>query len=1109
MLMSGKLKYTDDFGGSYTYSLQAFATTSDLDIILLCNPRDYESNDDFESALGVLDADAGLTAGGIQGDLHRRIVVSLGGNKYKSNLQHIALSGRIAGAVRFALSRSSIKEVSGESITKTLDFKDATGNTIKGSCRICDSVVRELSLLSRYVTLELIEDPTISYNEIGKSFSKFEQKDKYGNIKSKTPVKNYGYKLEFATIGVTPEVKQAKDINTLYIHKNIKEAIDANPGKNFDWLLKYGAEEFEIVTDENLERVMQELDDDKGVIICDTETTDKDGINFKSRTGESTQLVGMVLCGMTSKCYYFPLKNKYIKNLCNGDDAYFMEKYMRPLLETRDIVVHNTQFDWGVVYIYDIAMNVVFDTLLAYQVTKGYQYLGFTAGLKALTRDIFGVDSLELDDLCEGGWANGVRFWDLPEELVKYYACADVYWTRALYKHIKEIKLLEEYGAQRVFQIEIDFAKASAYSEFWGVKVAVSRRENLVLEVEKDRAELYAKMREYVPYEFNPASSKQLGVIIFDELYPDLLEDKVVTSRTTKKEILKELLEYTNEDGSLRYPFIVLLLKYRKTIAASNFINATDSEFCDSKGKENVMTEDGYIFPSIYALGTKTGRASTKGPNIQGFSETIKRYIVPREGFCMGDTDFGQIEYRVLASLSGQESLIQAFENLLLDYHRYQASRMFDVRYNLVSDALRSASKGINFGLPFGMEDPSLGKRIFGKRTPENTRKASKYRALYFTGQEKVLAFFERVRSEGVSKGYTTTYFGRRRYYFKGKFSTSEIRRQAGNAVIQGTAADIYKLAVGRLFNRVCKEGWLGKVLFNAFIHDELLFEKHESIPMREFMKAWHEEYELSLEGFCRILAGIGWGYNWYDAKSKELSPVFMQHYFAHEDLISNDIPDSEYVVHFYEEQEKFNLEFVTEYLTDKNNFGKEMSPEHSVILQGLLGAKKTELVPHLLQQGYTEEELADKRFNFEDINKNVDAFYSYIGFDVGEGKVIGVIVSENKKDQMSEKVTVGSTEMTYADYLNLQIDEWGAFFDIKNSCVYMDASNQANAQKIVQAKGVLVPTGQKGGGYCVVLRVRNAEGYQFFATQFYIPSENIQSVQSLALNLLKVSVTH
>ena len=172
---------------------------------------------------------------------------------------------------------------------------------------------------------------------------------------------------------------------------------------------------------------------------------------------------------------------------------------------------------------------------------------------------------------------------------------------------------------------------------------------------------------------------------------------------------------------------------------------------------------------------------------------------------------------------------------------------MYGIPYSAVTKKLRKEAKGINFGIPYGMGNESLGLRIYGEASDVNTRKAKALRAAYEKGQEDIRDWFERNRDKGVREGYTETFFGRRRYYRRSDFSEKAIRRQAGNQIIQGSAADIYKTAVGRVFRRICREGWLGKVLLVAFIHDELLCEVSNDINPGVWLRVLREEFEVKV----------------------------------------------------------------------------------------------------------------------------------------------------------------------------------------------------------------------------------------------------------------------
>lgn len=554
----------------------------------------------------------------------------------------------------------------------------------------------------------------------------------------------------------------------------LEEIQEAHPEKDFSWLLE---KDYRIVNDDTLEQTCQYLATEGKYLYFDTETTGLN-INFLSRIGQADQCVGIILSVKYGESFFFPLQMNYIANLCNGDHFYVMEHYIRPLLECRPVVVHNASFDWKVGYIYDINTNIVHDTMAIIALTLGAEIKNYSIGLKENTKILLGRDALELSDMIiDGDWGdNDIKFWDLPEELVRLYACADTDDTMGLLQYAEQNDILGRYGASRVYEIEVAFAVAVGYQEFYGHHINVANVDSLRETLYKEQKELMDEMVKMVGHDFNPNSSPQLLTIMYRELgIPEQISRK--TGRpTTDKETLAKLAEITDAEDNVKYPFVKLLLEFRQYEGVRKIVD---------KFPEH-MTPDGYIFSSVMQYGTTTGRVSINNPNYQSYNDPVKKNVVPRPGFYMTDTDYSSVEYRVLANMVGNEHIKSEFVDPDFDYHTYQAAHMYNVPYSAVTKKLRKAAKGINFGLPYGMGDESLGVRIFGEASEENTRKAVKLRAAYFKGQEDIRDWFEHHRDKGVNLGYTETYFGRRRYYRKSDFTVSAIRRQAGNQVIQG-----------------------------------------------------------------------------------------------------------------------------------------------------------------------------------------------------------------------------------------------------------------------------------------------------------------------------------
>lgn len=684
------------------------------------------------------------------------------------------------------------------------------------------------------------------------------------------PIKNLqptGFKFATEYLGFPIDWEKGKvAANTDGMYTCLEDIIKNNPDREFSWLL---GKNYQIVDDSMLDSVVDmfmSLPDDE-YIYYDTETTGLN-ITFKSRIGQADQCVGIILSYKDGESYFFPMQMKSIPNLCGGDHFFFMEHYMRKILESKKLVAHNMSFDWKVSYIYDINANIVQDTMALFNVTLGAEKENFPSALKKLTRLLLKRDSLELSDLVESDkWGeNDIRFWDLPPELVRLYACADTDNTRGLMHYAIQNDLLHKYNATKVYEIEVAFSLAVAYQEFYGHKIDTENLATLKVELDKGLKENYDAMTAIVGHDFNPNSSKQLVNIMYKELGIPEQTSRKSGNLTTDKETLKALSSMEDLDGNVKYPFVRYLLQYREYEGIRKIVDKFPV----------LCTEDGYLFSEVQQYGTTTGRVSIKSPNYQSYNDPVKKNIVPRPGYYMTDTDYSSVEYRVLGNMAGNEMIKQGFVDPDFDYHAYQAARMYNVSYANVTSKLRKAAKGINFGLPYGMGDESLGARVFGEASVQNTQKAAALRKKYFEGQEDIKEFFDNARDSGVANNYTETYFGRRRYYHRNKFSIAAIRRQAGNAVIQGSAADIYKLAVGRLFQRICREGWLGKVLLTGFIHDEVLCEVHNSIDPMIWLKVLREEFEVKIAGWCPLYMGFGFGMSWYEAKKTEL-PIQLQ----------------------------------------------------------------------------------------------------------------------------------------------------------------------------------------------------------------------------------------
>lgn len=718
---------------------------------------------------------------------------------------------------------------------------------------------------------------------------------------------------------------------------SLSEIIERNPHKSYVWLK---GRKYHIVNDiKEAEKILKEIWEHDGIVAFDTETTGLN-ITFLSRYGQGDRLVGMVFSIEPGEAWYFPIAHKKIKNLCTPEnEKYIIEKYFKPILEKKKLVCHNGSFDWKVMYIYDICCNIVHDALILFKVTVWNDNRSLGLSLKNLTSLYLGRDSFELSDFVQGKWgSNNIKFWDLEEESVKYYACPDTDNLLELLEFALKSNFLGKYGAQKTYEIEVAFSLVIAYQEFYGHCVDVNRVEELVKEILQVKEVEYKAMVELVGHDFNPRSNPDIAKICFEEFDYPIIDRTDTGNPSMGKNVRKILMDAVLPNGEPKYPFVHHLHR---------FLEYAQLESNFTKNIDKFATEDGFMFSEVTQF-LETGRVSCSNPNYQSYSDEVKKYIIPRKGFYALDADYSSIEYRILACMAKQENLIKRFYDPDMDYHTYQASRMFKTPYELVTKSMRQNAKGINFGIPYGMGDPKLGERLFGERTPENTLKAKKMKRIYFEGQENIEQFFIDARANGVANSFSDTYFGRRRYFDKRRKDKGSIEREAGNNRIQGTAADIYKIAMVRLFTEIRKQGLMGKILISAFVHDECFLEIHKSIDPAKMLKLLRSCLMLNIDGWCPLYTGAGFGTNWYDAKKTEI-PVQVQ------EIIVNEYGDSGLDFWNGDTSALFTWEVgmingykrdrVINYLKDENNWGKVFAPvengfAHEVIEEILKGRK-------------------------------------------------------------------------------------------------------------------------------------------------------------------------
>ncbi len=350
---------------------------------------------------------------------------------------------------------------------------------------------------------------------------------------------------------------------------------------------------------------------------------------------------------------------------------------------------------------------------------------------------------------------------------------------------------------------------------------------------------------------FNINSPKQLGEILFEKLGLPARK-KTKTGYSTNAEVLEELSPY--------HPVIDEILQYRN-------VAKLKSTYVD--GLLKCADENGLIHTSFNQTVTATGRLSSTEPNLQNIpirteeGRELRKFFVPKEqGNVLIDSDYSQIELRLLAAISGDEKMINAF-NTGIDIHRQTASQVFDVPLEAVTDQQRKRAKAVSFGIVYGISDFSLSKDIGVSRLA-----AKKYIENYLHRYPMVSEYLENIKKEAETRGYVSTLLGRRRYIPEMSSAKKTIRsfgeRVAMNSPIQGTAADIIKLAMVNTYNALKDGGYKAKLILQ--VHDELIIEAPEN-EVESVKALLVSEMENALELEVKLSVETSTGQNWYECK--------------------------------------------------------------------------------------------------------------------------------------------------------------------------------------------------------------------------------------------------
>lgn len=441
------------------------------------------------------------------------------------------------------------------------------------------------------------------------------------------------------------------------------------------------------------------------------------------------------------------------------------------------------------------------------------------------------------------------KAWEEGAEGLTSWACYMAY--TALACRTPMCDALKETGMWNVYtQIELPLIFTLDSMEKWGISVKGEELKNYGEKLNVRIEELEKLIWQQAGEEFNINSPKQMGVILFEKLGLKGGK-KTKTGYSTAADILEKLAP--------EYPIVKDILEYRQ-------LAKLKSTYAD--GLANVIAADGRIHSTFNQTITATGRISSTEPNLQNIpirmelGRLIRKVFVPEDGYVFLDADYSQIELRVLAHMSGDEKLIQAYKEAQ-DIHRHTASEVFHVPFDQVTDLQRRNAKAVNFGIVYGISSFGLSQDLSITR-----KEAAEYIERYFESYPRIKGFLDGLVEEGKEKGYVTTMFGRRRPIPELKSSNFMQRsfgeRVAMNSPIQGTAADIIKIAMNRVYRRLKDENLKSRLVLQ--VHDELLIETYkEEIP--QVSAILEEEMKGAAKLSVELDVDMHEGNNWYEAK--------------------------------------------------------------------------------------------------------------------------------------------------------------------------------------------------------------------------------------------------
>ncbi len=572
--------------------------------------------------------------------------------------------------------------------------------------------------------------------------------------------------------------------------------------------------------------------------VCfDTETTGLDALH--------AELVGISFSYEKGKGFYVPFPE-------NQEEAQVLINKFKPFFESESVekIGQNIKYDLKILSRYGVQIKgKLFDTMIAhYLINPDMRH-----NMDILSETYLKYSPKSIEDLIGKKGKNQKSMRDVPLEEIKEYAVEDADITYQLKQNFSPI--LDQAETKKLFEeIEIPLIPVLAAMELEGINLDVPFLKSMSVEMAAESNALEQKIYETAGEKFNLASPKQLGDVLFDKLKIGGAKQK--KTKTGQYATGEEVLSYLANDN----PIVKDILEWRQMIKLqSTYIDALPNQVDKITGR---------VHTDYMQTVAATGRLSSNNPNLQNIPVRTERgrlirkaFIARDENYTLVSADYSQIELRIIAALSGEENMIKAFQNNE-DIHRSTAAKVFNVPLEEVTKEQRSNAKTVNFGIIYGVSAFGLSNQ-----TSLSRKESAELIDAYYATYPKLKSYMANQVDFARENGYVQTVLGRRRYLKDINSANMMVRsgaeRNAVNAPIQGSAADIIKIAMINIHEKLVSENWKSKMLLQ--VHDELVFDVHNS-ELEKIQPMIKHEMENAFIMDVPLDVEIGAGKDWLAA---------------------------------------------------------------------------------------------------------------------------------------------------------------------------------------------------------------------------------------------------